>query len=314
MPPSARNHHVVPQGYLAAFTDTGLRSGRLCVFDIEAGKFFGTTPRNVASRRDFNRVNVEGQPEDTLEKAFGGLEDRAVSVIRRMREEACIPLDEDFNYVLNLISLLVIRNPRRRAAMVRAMQHEVRIIGDLLASDEQLYEHHVRKARESGDLSGPDIPFERMKRSLDNGNYTVSVPTDLSLQTELAAFKDVLQLMGARCWSLLTIESAAPDLVTSDLPVTLVHKNPHAGGPIGIATRNTEAVFPLDPRHALLGVFDDPLSRNLEIGSDWVGMLNQRTVLYADRQVFARRPVIHVFREHKMVELDMRSELDGRWR
>jgi hypothetical protein len=50
----------VPQAYLAAFTDKGTKGGKLFVLDVHTGRGFRTSPKNVASERDFNRVDIEG--------------------------------------------------------------------------------------------------------------------------------------------------------------------------------------------------------------------------------------------------------------
>ena len=77
----ARNHHFVPQGYLAGFTDDGTRNGRLFVSDLASGSVFQTKPRNVAAKRDFNRIDTEGQEPDALEQALGEFEGRAVDLL-----------------------------------------------------------------------------------------------------------------------------------------------------------------------------------------------------------------------------------------
>lgn len=131
----ARNHHFIAQCYLAGFTDTGTKEGRLCVCDLKAGRFFRQKPGNVAFELDFNRVEVEGHPPDVLETAFGELEGRAASVIRRIVREQEIPEGEEFSYVLNMIALLAVRNPVMRRTMTVSQRHMYRVIGDLLASD-----------------------------------------------------------------------------------------------------------------------------------------------------------------------------------
>ncbi len=175
----ARNHHVGPQGYLTAFTDEGTRDGRLGVFDFETRRFFTAKPRNVGVERDFNRVHVQGRDPDSLEKALGDLEGTAISVIRRICTEGCVTPDDDFNWVLNLIYLLVVRNPTTRRSLVRSRQHEGRIIAGMLASDRRLYEHHVRETRRAGDISGPDVPFERMRSVLGDVNYKMALNENL---------------------------------------------------------------------------------------------------------------------------------------
>jgi hypothetical protein len=87
----ARNHHFVPQGYLAGFTENGTRDGRLIVSDLVSCSLFQTKPRNVAAKRDFNRIDAEGQDPDVLERALGEFEGRAASVIRGIGECGDLP-------------------------------------------------------------------------------------------------------------------------------------------------------------------------------------------------------------------------------
>ena len=75
----ARRHHFVPQGYLAGFTNNGTRAGLLTVFDRVSQSIFLAKPRNVAAKRDFNRVDLEGRPPDYLEQAMGEFEGKAIS-------------------------------------------------------------------------------------------------------------------------------------------------------------------------------------------------------------------------------------------
>ena len=121
--PLARNHHFLPQGYLGHFTNSGTRDGRLYVFDLAARKSFRTRPRNVASKKDFNRVDVDGKPPDFLESELGTLEDRAVSVIRAMSRSGELAKDEDLVYVINLITLLVVRDSRARESQIHTAFH-----------------------------------------------------------------------------------------------------------------------------------------------------------------------------------------------
>ena len=152
----ARNQHFVPQGYLAAFTNDGTRDGRLFVSDLVSQSTFQTKPRNVAAKRDFNRVDVDGLDPGALEQALGQLEGKAVTVIRGIRADGELPGDQELGYVVNLMALLVARNPKLRRAMNTARRHEVRIIGDLLTSDRRRLEHDVQKAKDADFISGDD--------------------------------------------------------------------------------------------------------------------------------------------------------------
>lgn len=63
---TARNHHYVPQFYLKGFPDPNLQNEQLLVIDKVDRRHFVTIPRNIASQRDFNRINL---PDHSLDKA-----------------------------------------------------------------------------------------------------------------------------------------------------------------------------------------------------------------------------------------------------
>jgi hypothetical protein len=301
----ARNHHFVPQGYLGGFTENGTRNGRLFVFDLVSHSVFPTIPRNVGAKRDFNRIDADGQDPDALERALGEFEGRAISVIRGIQASGDLPTDDEFSYVLNLMALLVVRNPRSRKKMNDARGHTARVIGDLLASDKRLYEHHIAKAKESGFVSRDvEVSFEAMRTFIHDDQYTVSVSTNESLSLELNGFENALRLLGSRYWSLVSADADAPDFVTCDHPVTPVFKNPNRSGPIGYGLHNTEVSFPLNTRQALLGVLEDPLARKIEAQASQVAAVNSRTVWHASRQVYSKTTTVAVLRREGISTLN----------
>lgn len=293
----ARNHHFVPQGYLAGFTEDGTSNGRLFVSDLVTCSVFQAKPRNVGAERDFNRIDTDGQDPDALERALGEFEGRAISVIRGIRASGELPADEDFSYVLNLMALLAVRNPRSRKNMNNGRRHMVRVIGDALASDKRLFEHHIAKAKENGFVpQDAEVSLEAMRKFINDDQYTVAVSTNESLSLELAGFENALRLLGSRYWSLVTAVVDAPDFVTCDHPVTPVFKDPNRRGPIGYGLAETEVSFPLNTRQALLGVIEDPPDVRIEAQASQVAAINSRTVYHANRQVYSKTASVVVMR------------------
>lgn len=223
-----------------------------------------------------------------MEKAFGEFEGKTASVIRAICQKRELPPDEDFSYVLNLISLLATRNPRMRRSMTIARRHMARMIGDFAVSNRRTYEHQVAVARKAGFISGPDVPYERMKEFVDRDEYTIEIPTDAHLQIELRVFDNILKSLGSRYWSLLVAAPEAPDFVTCDHPANLVPK---------------QIVFPLDVRHAVIGVVENPLPFRVEIPALGVAEVNARIVNQSDRQIYARTPEVVVLLDDKVVPL-----------
>jgi hypothetical protein len=304
----SRNHHYVPQGYLAGFTDTGTSDGKLYVLDLSTGSTFRTRPRNVAAERDFNRVEIDGQDPDFLEKSLGALlEDKAALAIRKIAQAQKFTGDDDFTYVINLLCLLVVRNPRARRSLASAKRQSAKIIGEMLVSDKKIWEHHNRKAREAGYVSEPDVSFERVKAFVDGGKYTIEVATHALIRTELSIFDDILRCLGARVWSLLIAAPDAPDFITCDHPVTLVFKDPKSKAAIGVGLHQTELVFPITARHAFLGVYENPMKPVLSVKAKGVAAMNTRVIRHADRQIYSREPVISVLKNGEPTTFELRS-------
>lgn len=301
----ARNHHFVPQGYLAGFTDDGTREGRLFVSDLVSRSVFQTKPRNVGAVRDFNRIKADGQDPDALERRLGEFEGRAISVIRWIQASGELPSDEELSYVINLMALLVVRNPKRRRAMNSARRQTVRVIGDLLTSDRRLFEYHIAKAKRDGFVrQDAEVSFEAMRNFIQDDQYTMTVSINESLSLELSGFENALGLLGSRYWSLVTAAADAPDFVTCDHPVTPVFKDPKRGGPIGYGLRETEVSFPLNTRQVLLGVLEDQLPLGLEARARQVAAINSRTVHHADRQVYSKTASVVILRSGGLASLN----------
>ena len=299
---AARNHHFVPRGYLNGFTDTGTKDGRVFVTDLTARSTFWTNPRNIAAERDFNRVEVEGHEHDAIEQSLGEFEGKACAVIRHIRTSGELPGDEELSYVLNLMTLLIVRNPRGRRAMNAARKQEVRIIGSMLTADRRLFDHHVRKAKEEGFIpQDADVSFEEMKRFIDEDNYTVEQTS--SVTAELAIFQDVLNTLGERHWSLALADVDSPCFVTCDHPVAITPRQHPGGGPIGYGTPETEVTFPLGPRHVLIGVLERPFKERLKATARHVAVINARTVNHADRQVYSSAEQITIVRNGSIARL-----------
>src|SRR4051812_1710975 len=70
----ARNHHFVPQFYLKGFAKPRSKDGKLFVCDMKERRRFQTRPRNVAAKRDFNRVEAEHIDPNIVESQLSAIE------------------------------------------------------------------------------------------------------------------------------------------------------------------------------------------------------------------------------------------------
>lgn len=283
----ARKHHYVPQGYLAAFTDTGTKDGKFHVLDVQSGHSFRTSPGNVAAQRDFNRVDIEGRSPDALENALAPFEGQAIAAIRRVIETRAHPRDKDWNLIVNLLTLIAVRNPRLRESFNRSREQVLRRTSELLVSDRSLWERHAEMARKAGeDL--PDVSYERAKAFVEEGQYDIVFSPEGNLRIEFDTFDKVLPLLGRRQWSLLVAPDEGPEFICCDHPVTLTWKGARRG-PIGYGLEHTEVFFPLGRRVGLYGVFESPINEVVHCRPKSVGIMNRHVLNSAERHVYSAR-------------------------
>jgi Protein of unknown function (DUF4238) len=273
VPPIARNHHYVPQCYLAGFTDTGTKLGRVWVFDFPLKRSYRQRPRNVAFEVDFNRLETVARPPDALERAFGQFETQVSSVIRQIAKNRTLPPDADLSYLVNFVTLLAVRHPAMRTSMESAQLGLYRVILDMLASDEQLFRSELKQAHQHGFVASGEFSFVRFRDFIRCGKYKITIPREDHIERELKVFSNLLHDVGNRHWSLITAADGAPDFITCDRPASLIHK---------------QLLFPLNARCALLADREQPWRKHITVDSRGVAEVNNRLVDLACRQIYSR--------------------------
>lgn len=296
----ARRHHYIPQSYLGAFTPSGHKDDSFFVLDVKSGRFFRTSPANVAAERDFNRVDIEGHSPDAIENALARFEGDAVGAIRRVIETHTFPSDSDWNLILNLLALLAVRNPRLRGSFNRSREQSIRGMGSMLASDKKLWENHVQRAKEAGE-DIPNVSFEEFKSFIEEDRYGIEFHSEGNLRTELKAHEEVLPLLGQRTWSVIVAPQEGPEFICSDHPVTLEWKD-HRSSPIGYAVKNTEVFFPLGRRVGFYGVYETPLKPVVHCRPLNVAIMNRRVINNAERQVYSALDRFHFWHQGSIQE------------
>ena len=282
----ARRHHFLPEAYLAQFTDNCTKGGKFFVLEVETGRSFRSKPKNVAVERDFNRVDIEGHSPDIFENALASTEDIAIRAIANTSNSRKFPSDQDYSAILNLISLIFVRNPFLRESFNQAREQSLRIAGELLVSDKSNWNHYVQKAKEDGINIPESVSFEKMKGFVQGGNYEIKFHPQENLCVEMQVFETVLNLLHARTWSLIIAPPDGPEFICSDHPVALNFKQ-NLRGPIGLETRRTELFFPLTRQAGFYSTFEDPLKEVVYAKPGNVASMNCRVALNAKRHVFS---------------------------
>jgi len=287
----ARNHHYVPQFYLRGFLDPNLQGEPLHVVDKINRRHFVSTPRRVAYERDFNRVDIPGQPIDEVEKLFAEIDGEVNRVLKEVVENATLPESADMETLIYFIALLYRRNPQIRNHIGNCETTVIKQIARALFFRPERYESYRQQQR----AAGKELPeYETMKQFVESEDYDIRHGHGHHLRYELDSIDNVvLPLLSQRKWSLFIAEEGVSDFVCSDHPVALISigdppKDPdhpyNFGGP-GLAQSNTELTMPLNRRMALFSTFE-PLPDVHTVDDKMIANVNIRTILSAVRQIY----------------------------
>lgn len=271
----SRNHHYIPQYYLRGFLDPNLKKKQLHVIDMIGGRHFVTTPRNVGSQRDFNRVNIPGKPIDEVEKTLAEMDTAVARVLRYVKENETLPTGGDLEILIYFVALLYMHNPRIRNNLTSIETMVIKQFTKALFFRPERYESY----RQQEKAAGKDLPeYETMKQFVESENYDIRYGHGHHLRYELEIIDNVVfPLFSQRKWSLFIAEDGAGAFICSDHPVALMSvgnppPNPdhpyNIGGP-GLAHSDTELTVPLNHRMALFAIFKGP---------SYVGMADEKIV------------------------------------
>lgn len=291
---TAHNHHFLSQCYLKGFTDGGSKKSKLLVLDCETGKTFSTTPRNVGSLRDFNRLDLPGVDQNALEEALAEFESSAASSLRRLGDGAFFT-DEIRANVIFLMALLATRSPARRERVRQFHEHIAVHMMDLITSSQERWDGQIRQLKASGYAVPENVTYEDARRFHHDKAYNFDVAREHQIHLEFVGVDAILPTLSARNWVLIRATDETGPFITSDNPVSLTWTHPneipvlHRQHP-GHGLKGTLITFPISSELAITGEFDGPDDGEPGMGTpEVVANINSSTILASKRQIFARK-------------------------
>ena len=263
----------------------------LFVVDAVGRKTFETVPRNVASARDFNRIDVPGMPPNQIESDVANFEGLVAKALERMANTKRFGDEEDHNLILNLMALLSARNPRMRENSRSFHERVAKIVMNTTLSSKERYESSFKRAARDGFVDpNRKATYESMREFVDRGEYTINVSTTCHVERELKLADTILPLLGARTWLLITAPQGAGGFITSDHPVVLEWSERKDRGLFfspGFGLRGTEVIFAVTQEMVMLGTFDGRRGA-IEATPEVVAQFNGIIAAHSNRQIYAK--------------------------
>lgn len=284
----AHNHHFVPQGYLRHFANGVGRKAKVNAFDLTQAKRFETLVRNVASQRDFNRIDAEGQHPNALEDAYAEFEAEAAPAIARIVSDKKFA-GRDRDLVLNLMALLGVRHPKRRKTLGNFFERVYKSVLQITVRDEATWRSMSTKAAASGYIQSDAVEnFEVIRDFINSDEFGVVTHQNEFIKLEIESFETMLRCLADRKWHLYLSDDGESDFVTSDNPLclgsTIPRKGPYG---LGFGLPHTFVAFPLTRRAGLWGTFENEEGCHT-MGTVPIAEFNTQVIRRCDRQVYAR--------------------------
>jgi hypothetical protein len=285
----ARKHHYVPRMYLSGFANT---KGQNWTTDASTGKAFGTAPENIAAERDWNKIDYPGVPGDALEKELGKFEGVIAPGITRVRDTASFGEgDKDREDIINLVTLLAVRNPRTRDFMHKFYTDTLRTMVAMPFKDPKRWDAVVEQMKvQKMWPEGAPVDFEGHKKFVDENQEKLYAHKNMTLELELKTLTSTYWFYDSRRWRILKANDDTGGFVTTDHPVC-VHKPaaPVNYGQIyapGFGLADRDVVFPLSSKVCLIGRVEDE-EDVVEVDRHNVASVNATVMGFALKQIYS---------------------------
>lgn len=284
----ARNHHFVPQFYLKGFARLRSKDAQLTAFNLATGDQFVTRPRNVAAKRDYNRVDIEGVDPNFVETEMSKIEGDLDAAFKRIIDTESIEDRDDLSWVLVLISRLAVTTPAFRDQRDKIMADVAKKMIQMSLRTEETWTS-VLSGMPDEMKRKPAIPYAEMKKAIDTGAIYPVTSKDALIAQEVQLWADVMPIIEARKWTLMISNNAIGNFATSDRPVSLrwddesMNRNNYG---VGLGMRKTTLIFPLSRHLAVSGSFEYD-NGVVPASPELVAQINLRTFMGAEKQVYA---------------------------
>ncbi len=271
--------HLVPRCYLKRFAD-GHEQVKVYERDRNVAPYMAGIS-NVAAQRDFYMIETAQGTSQEIERRLSEIDGQSCDAFTRLGNDVWPLTDSDRDWLANFIALQV-----TRGTQFRDMQHRIANEGMQLLA--RAYGARPETVRALLGEKATDKAVNEAASFLREGRFTVTPSQTASVLGAMQAAAKLVQPIGMMRWHLL--RAAVPSIITSDAPLTLWREPSELDDVVGIGVLTAEEIaLPVDPWHVLILLPPPGTDAGSIIEATWlvVGGLNARTILGAQRQIYA---------------------------
>lgn len=285
----ARNHHFIPQCFLAGFTPSGTKDDKLWVTDTVERKGYATRPRNAGFEKDLYRIDVDGAPPDLIETIFGCFEGLGAPSVRYVLENCALPPRPDFDHLMEFVGLLAIRVPRTRERVAAVLDRTMKAMFRPYFRDPDAVSAQFEEMRQDGADIPEDIDCEELVRFVQSEDlYTMRLDKEWLLGQMLEGSVEVQQMLFERNWSVLSVADDAEEFICSDAPVCLTWNDTDRQDRVArLYEHETTLTVPLGKGVALQGRYEAGQPKLIRCSRQDTARINTRTISSRHRFLYS---------------------------
>jgi len=210
-----RDHHFLPQFYLKGFADG---DGFVHVLELNDGRRWQAKPAGVAFRKDFHKVEWDGNPFQLEKDIANKIEDALSRVLRKVLDEKRLPDGPAVGHISDLVALLAARVPHEVESPQRFAHEKFKEHMRDATRTEQRYEELQAAGKIPLDISYADAV--KCMESEEAGRVRMELNNNAKMGHMLRTMDRIRELLDARHWALV-FAPAGTNFICSDRPVQL---------------------------------------------------------------------------------------------
>src|SRR3569623_2608657 len=219
---------------------------------------FQPKPRNVAARRDFNRVEAVHLDPNVVEYRLGVIEGALDQGFRRVIETQSLDSRENFGSVLALLARLFLALPLFRDQRDRMISDLAKTMMLNMVATPERWASVTARADADGSIDEP-VSYEEMRTAVVEERIIPRTNKDVLIAQEFQMWPEILPLLEQRKWTLFVSSAESGEFATSDRPCTLRWSESGTDygfyGP-GLGLGGTSVIFPISKHLAIAGRFE----------------------------------------------------------
>lgn len=282
--PVNTRHHYIPQFYLRGFSIPE-REENFWVYDLGNKIPYAAKVATIAQERGFYTAKLkDGTLDAQLETRLSEIEGNAAPVIKKVRTSNADLVGDEFYHLMLFAAHMFSRVPFHRNWVKNfTTELAVRLLRDKVSSPGFL---EKQLADWEAEIKTPEGTVEEFRKYLfDDEAYSIEPHPNLALiamsKTAVGMTEHLLNMK----W-IFARTPGSMGFVTSDNPFIMVRYSKPYWADVGILMKDVQVTLPLSSELCLIGGWSGE-EGYITIRPEVVEYLNKRTILFANKYVFA---------------------------